>query len=98
MADWNPDVALGTLLARSARARPATRLHFHTEFGECSASTPELVLAAGRLARGLRAIGLRQGDAIALQLPTCRDAAVLTLAALELGAVLVPIVHIYGPA
>ena len=95
---WRPDVPLSHLLARGARDRPTTRLHFHTETGLRSALVGELIAAAGHLARGLRSIGLRRGDAIALQLPTARDTAVLYLAALDIGAVLVPIVHIYGPA
>ena len=95
---WRPEVPLGKLLARGARNRPDTRLHFYTETDPCSALVGELIAAASHLARGLRSIGLRRGDAIALQLPTARDTAVLTLAALDIGAVLVPIVHIYGPA
>jgi acyl-CoA synthetase (AMP-forming)/AMP-acid ligase II len=78
--------------------RPQTRLHFHTEHGCGTATTAELMRAGRRLARGLRALGLRRGDTMALQMPTSRDTAVLYLAALEVGAVLVPIVHIYGPA
>ncbi|MFL6698050.1 MAG: AMP-binding protein [Vitreoscilla sp.] len=98
MSAWSPDVALSGLLARAAQARPSTRLHFYTEAGACSSAAGELVAAASHLARGLRSIGLRRGDAIALQLPTSRETAVLYLAALEIGAVLVPIVHIYGPS
>ena len=93
-----PELPLGSLLAVGARDRPHTRLHFHTETGPRSALVGELIAAANHLARGLRAIGLRRGDAIALQMPTARDTAVLYLAALDIGAVLVPIVHIYGPA
>jgi acyl-CoA synthetase len=98
MSAWSPDVALSRLLAGATRARPDTRLHFYTESGASSCAAGELLAAAVHLARGLRAIGLRRGDAIALQLPTARETAVLYLAALEIGAVLVPIVHIYGPA
>jgi acyl-CoA synthetase len=43
-------------------------------------------------------LGLQRGDAFAVQMPTAPDTAALYLAALEIGAVLVPIVHIYGPA
>ncbi|MES1265334.1 MAG: AMP-binding protein, partial [Variovorax sp.] len=93
-----PDVPLSVLLSRAAQAHPATRMHFHTEERVTSVTTSGLIFAGRRLARGLRAIGLRRGDAIAMQLPTARDTAVLYLAALEIGAVLVPIVHIYGPA
>jgi acyl-CoA synthetase len=89
---------LGALLARSVQARPGTRLHFHTEGGASSATTLALFGAGRRMARGLRALGLKRGDAFAMQLPTAPETAALYLAALELGAVLVPIVHIYGPA
>jgi acyl-CoA synthetase (AMP-forming)/AMP-acid ligase II len=95
---WHPDVALSVLLSRAVQAHPVTRMHFHTEAGVTSVTTSGLIFAGRQLARGLRAIGLRRGDAIAMQLPTARDTAVLYLAALEIGAVLVPIVHIYGPA
>ena len=94
----NADLSLSELLSRSAQARPTTRLHFHTEHGERSVLTSGLIQAGRQLARGLRAIGLGRGDAIAMQLPTCIETATLYLAALEIGAVLVPIVHIYGPA
>ena len=95
---WWPDLPLHELLARSAQARPGTRLHFHTEQGPRSLTTPALITVGRHLARGLRALGLRRGDAIGVQLPTAPETAALYLAALEIGAVLVPIVHIYGPA
>jgi acyl-CoA synthetase len=92
------NLPLGTLLARSVQERPGTRFHFCTE-GETRSTTALELLAAGhRLAQGLRALGLKRGDAIAMQLPTAPETAMLYLAALEIGAVLVPIVHIYGPA
>jgi acyl-CoA synthetase len=89
---------LAKLLAGAVHDRPGTRLHFHLESGPLSATTQELLGAGHRLAQGLRALGLKRGDAFAMQLPTAPETAMLYLAALELGAVLVPIVHIYGPA
>jgi acyl-CoA synthetase (AMP-forming)/AMP-acid ligase II len=89
---------LGPWLARAVQARPRTRLHFYTEAGRCSTTTRELLSEGRALARGLRALGLRPGDRFALQLPTSPQTAALYLAALEVGAVLVPIVHIYGPS
>jgi acyl-CoA synthetase (AMP-forming)/AMP-acid ligase II len=97
-AGGRPDVPLNVLLSRAVQAHPVTRMHFHTEEGVISVTTSGLIFAGRQLARGLRAIGLQRGDAIAMQMPTARDTAVLYLAALEIGAVLVPIVHIYGPA
>jgi acyl-CoA synthetase (AMP-forming)/AMP-acid ligase II len=89
---------LAALLARSVQARPQTRLHFYSEAGACSATTLDLFRAGRQLAKGLQVLGLKRGDAFAMQLPTAPDTATLYLAALEIGAVLVPIVHIYGPA
>ncbi|HSW25040.1 MAG TPA: AMP-binding protein, partial [Burkholderiaceae bacterium] len=89
---------LHRLLAHAAMARPLTRLHFYTEAGYIAMTTSGLLQAGRQLARGLRAIGLKAGDTIAVQMPTQHETAVLYLAAFEIGAVLVPIVHIYGPA
>ncbi|ROZ69166.1 AMP-binding protein [Ramlibacter sp. WS9] len=89
---------LGALLASAVRERPSTPLHFNLERGKVSTTTGELAASGRRLARALRALGLRRGDAIAVQLPTAPETAALYLATLEIGAVLVPIVHIYGPA
>lgn len=53
--------------------------------------------AAKQVAAGLRAHGVRPGDAVAVQLPNRVEASVAYAAVLLAGAVLVPIVHIYGP-
>ena len=50
------------------------------------------------LAYGLHACGIRPGDVVAVQMPTRYETAVLYVAAFFAGAVLLPIVHIYGPA
>jgi acyl-CoA synthetase len=52
---------------------------------------------ARRVAAGLRARGVAEGDAIAFQLPNWMEAAVTFYAIAYLGAVVVPIVHFYGP-
>ena len=49
-------------------------------------------------AGGLRAEGVRPGDAVCWQLPNCIDAVVLFRACWRLGAVAVPIHHLAGPA
>jgi acyl-CoA synthetase (AMP-forming)/AMP-acid ligase II len=55
----------------------------------------ELLDAAADLASGLAALGVGRGDVIATQLPNRAEGAILHLAAIELGAVLNPIVSIY---
>jgi acyl-CoA synthetase (AMP-forming)/AMP-acid ligase II len=57
----------------------------------------ELHLAARSVAASLAHRGVRSGDAVAVQLPGGVEAAVVYQATFLLGAVLVPIVHIYGP-
>ena len=52
---------------------------------------------ARRVAAGLRARGIGPGDAVAFQLPNWLEAAATFYAITYLGAVVVPIVHFYGP-
>jgi acyl-CoA synthetase (AMP-forming)/AMP-acid ligase II len=52
---------------------------------------------AGRLASGLAARGIGVGDVVSFQLPNWAEAAAAFYAGALLGAVVVPIVHIYGP-
>ncbi|GCE44327.1 Long-chain-fatty-acid--CoA ligase [Rhodococcus wratislaviensis] len=53
---------------------------------------------AVRIAAALQSLGVGPGDAVAVQLPNWFECAVAYEAVLLSGAVLVPIVHIYGPA
>jgi acyl-CoA synthetase (AMP-forming)/AMP-acid ligase II len=52
---------------------------------------------ARRVAGGLRARGIGPGDAVAFQLPNWVEAAATFYAVALLGAVVVPVVHFYGP-
>ena len=52
---------------------------------------------ARHVAGGLRSRGVGPGDAVAFQLPNWVEAAATFYAASLLGAVVVPIVHFYGP-
>jgi acyl-CoA synthetase (AMP-forming)/AMP-acid ligase II len=52
---------------------------------------------ARRVARGLQARGVEAGDAVAFQLPNWLEAAATFYGVAYLGAVVVPIVHFYGP-
>src|SRR6201999_3861116 len=52
--------------------------------------------AAGTFAAGLARLGVRPGDAVAVQLTNRVECAISYQAVLLSGAVLVPIVHIYG--
>ncbi|MGF6917995.1 acyl-CoA synthetase (AMP-forming)/AMP-acid ligase II [Paraburkholderia sp. 40] len=97
-APWSSGLPLAALIARAVEKHGATPLHFHTQAGAYTCTTESLLHDAKEIGKALTAVGLRRGDVIAIQLPTQRETALLYLAALEIGAVLVPIVHIYGPA
>jgi acyl-CoA synthetase (AMP-forming)/AMP-acid ligase II len=91
------DESLGELLAaglHDARDHPFTvrsdRNPFRGTLGDVDA-------LARRLATGLRAQGIGPGDPVAFQLPNWLEAAATFYAVTYLGAVIVPIVHFYGP-
>jgi acyl-CoA synthetase len=93
---WGTD-SLGALLAsglHDAAAHPFTvrsdRMPYRGTLGDVDAQ-------ARRVATGLRARGIGPGDPVAFQLPNWREAAVTFYAIAYLGAVVVPIVHFYGP-
>ena len=60
-------------------------------------SLAELHARSLALAGALVAVGLAPGDVVAVQVPNRVEAAVVYAAVATAGAVLVPIVHIYGP-
>ena len=62
----------------------------------CSPSVREIRDRSLALAASLQRLGVRDGDAVAVQLTNRVECAVAYQAALLCGAVLVPIVHIYG--
>jgi len=93
---WGTD-SLGALLAaglHEAADHPFTvrsdRNPYRGTFGEVDA-------LARRVAAGLRARGIEPGDAVAFQLPNWLEAAATFYAIAYLGAIVVPIVHFYGP-
>ena len=92
---WD-DQTLGSLLADGLREAAASR----------SPSVPIAARTAARSATSTRspggsrpgcARGVQPGDAIAFQLPNWLEAAATFYAIAYLGAVVVPIVHFYGP-
>src|ERR1700688_2565121 len=93
---WGED-SLGSLLRaglHEAASHPFTvdsdRKPYRGTLGDVDAM-------ARRVAAGLRARGIEPGDAVAFQLPNWLEAAATFYAVAYLGAVVVPIVHFYGP-
>ncbi len=93
---WD-DETLGTALDRAMRTHPDQVFQIHSTERPWAGTFGELRGRAARLATALAARGVRAGDAVAFQLPNWVEAAVTFYAASFLGAVVVPIVHFYGP-
>jgi len=60
-------------------------------------SYAELQQAANRLSNGLRLLGVRRGERVAIALPQRFETAVAYIAVLQLGAVAVPLSQLFGP-
>jgi long-chain acyl-CoA synthetase len=83
-----PDVPLHALMQASARRHPnRTAL----KFGDRTITFAQFDEESNRLARGLRTIGLRQGDRLGLFLPNCPECELGFYAASKLGAITTPL-------
>ena len=93
---WTPDT-LGDLLGRGLKDNPQVTFRVHSAQRPYSGTYGDVEELARRLAAGLRARGVGPGDVVAFQLPNWVEAAATFWAAAFLSAVVVPIVHFYGP-
>jgi acyl-CoA synthetase (AMP-forming)/AMP-acid ligase II len=93
---WTPD-SLGTMLAEGLKAHPDATFRVHSEVRPYTGTFADVELAARRLAAGLKARGVGPGDPVVMQLPNWMEAAATFWASAFLGAVVVPMVHFYGP-
>jgi cyclohexanecarboxylate-CoA ligase len=66
--------------------------------GDTRLGNPAMEDVVARVAGGLRARGVRRGEAVAWQVPNSLAAAVLYRACWRLGAVATPVLHSFGPA
>lgn len=81
-----------------ARANPDVRMIFHSDTHPGEATLQEMHRRSLALAGALRGLGLESGDRVAIQVPNWLEGALAFQAAMILGVVVVPIIHIYGPA
>ena len=93
---WTADT-LGQQLAEGLEDNSHLLFRVHSTQRPFTGTFGEVELLARRLAAGLRARGVGPGDVVAFQLPNWMEAAATFWAASFLGAVVVPIVHFYGP-
>ncbi|MBH0123575.1 AMP-binding protein [Rhodococcus sp. CX] len=85
------------VLSEEPVGRCATIVYVAADGSRTETSSGRVLRDARRVAAGLRKLGVGPGDAVAVQLPNRVEASVAYAAVLLAGAVLVPIVHIYGP-
>jgi acyl-CoA synthetase len=95
---WRDDpVPLGVMVDESLRQFAARPFTFRSEYRPWVGSYGEIRQLAQRAAEGLSRRGISSGDIVAFQLPNWVEAAITFYAVTYLGAVIVPIVHTYGP-
>jgi len=96
-AGWWSDETLGDVVSEGLSAAANLDFRVHSEVRPYAGTCADVELLARRLAGGLANRGVRAGDVIAFQLPNWVEAAATFWASALLGAVVVPIVHFYGP-
>ncbi len=74
------------------------RTVFYTESGIREVTVDELYTRAAGLAGALHRLGIRAGDVVAIQVPNWVEGNLMFQATMMLGAVVLPIIHIYGAA
>ena len=95
---WYGEQTLFDVLSTGSTVRPNTRIIFETESGRRELTLMTALADAERLAAALYQRGIRATDVVAVQLPNWPEALVTYAAIARLGATILPIVHIYGPA
>jgi acyl-CoA synthetase (AMP-forming)/AMP-acid ligase II len=96
-AGLHDDETLPAALERAAREHPELFIVFHSETRPGRLDMASLRERSTRVAAALGARGIGVGDVVAVQLPNWEEAAIAYHAIAMLGAIFVPIVHIYGP-
>ena len=94
---WWGDATLGSLVAEGLAGLGQARFRVHSDVHPWDGTFDQVDRAARSLAAALAARGIGPGGVVAFQLPNWVEAGVTFWAAAYLGAVVVPIVHFYGP-
>ena len=83
---------------RWAQERSRIALHWEDESGAAATySFHEIQLAANRLSNALGALGVQRGDRVALLLPQRPEMAIAYMAIFQMGAIALPLSHLFGP-
>ncbi len=93
---WWPDHSIGQRLADGLAAHRELPFVIHSRLRPWEGTFGDVLDLARRAASGLIARGVRPGDVVTFQTPNWLEGAVTFYAAALAGAVVAPIVHIYG--
>jgi acyl-CoA synthetase len=93
---WWPDQSLGERMAGALAANSDVPFVVHSRLRPWSGTFGDILDLARRAASGLVARGVGPGDVVTFQTPNWVEGAVTFYAAALAGAVVAPIVHIYG--
>ena len=78
--------------------RSKVALYWEDESGATAAySFWDIQLAANRLSNALAALGVRRGDRVAIILPQRPETAMAYMAVFQMGAIALPLSHLFGP-
>jgi acyl-CoA synthetase len=94
---WWTDDSLGQMVADGLTRLEATPFRVRSAVHPWDGTFADVDRAARSLASSLKAHGVGPGSVVVLQLPNWVEAGVTFWAAAYLGAVVVPVVHFYGP-
>jgi len=93
---WD-EASLGAVLSAGLHDAAAQSFTVRSDRRPYRGTLGDVDALARRVATGLRARGIGPGDPVAFQLPNWMEAAATFWAIAYLGAIVVPIVHFYGP-
>ena len=83
---------------RWAQDRSRFALYWEDESGATAAySFWDIQIAANRLSNALAALGVKRGDRVAIVLPQRPEAAIAYVAVFQMGAIALPLSHLFGP-
>jgi acyl-CoA synthetase (AMP-forming)/AMP-acid ligase II len=89
---------LAVRMEEAAGARPASRFLLTSEARPCTLTLADVVADGRCVAAGLRLQGVQPGDIVGVMLPSGREWLLMAVACAFAGAVMLPIVTIFGPS
>lgn len=94
---WWDDATFGSMVADGLGDMRHLAFRVRSKLRPWTGTFADVDRAARSLAAGLRARGVGPGDVVVMQLPNWVEAGITFWATAYVGAVIVPVVHFYGP-